>query len=125
MDAGNIEILLHGHRSVPEGSVSGSLVTDLPVEDTVIRLARLIGTQHGRSRSEGLERINDNEQWLVGNLDRHHPVRRAVAIRGQHRHHFLGLIHDLLDWQDHLHVRHEGRHPVQVILGQGSTGDDV
>ena len=43
MDAGNIDVLLHRHGSVSESSISGGLVTDLPVEDAVIRLARLIG----------------------------------------------------------------------------------
>ena len=95
------------------------------MEDAIIRLAGLISTQHRRPRFECLEGIHDHGEWLVGNVDRRDPVRRGVAVRGQYRRHFLGLIHHFLDRQDHLHVGHQGRHPVQVILGEGGARDDV
>src|SRR4026209_2660952 len=46
------------------------------------------------------------------------PVGGRVATGGEHRGHLLRLVHHLLDRQHHLGVRHEGRHPVQVVLGQ-------
>src|SRR4026207_1715678 len=53
-----------------------------------------------------------------GSLPRRGAGRVAGGERagGRRRGDFLRLVHDLLDRQHHLGVRHERRHPVQVVL---------
>ena len=109
---GMYRCLLHGHLGLSERSVGGRLVTDLPVEDVVIHFTWLICAQHWCIGLQCLERINHDRERLVVNLNRIDAIRCRIAVCGQYRSHFLGLIHHLLDRQDHLRVGHQGRHPV-------------
>ncbi len=73
---------------------------------------------------ERLLRIDDHRERLVLDLDRVGAVGRDVALGRQDRRDLLGLVHHLLHRQHHLRVRHEGRHPVEVVLGEVLAGDD-
>ena len=87
-------------------------------------LAWLVGAQHGGAGLDGLEGIHHHGQLLVVDLHRGHAVGGGVAVGGDDRRHLLGLVHHLLDGEHHLGVRHQGRHPVELVLLQGLAGDD-
>ena len=123
VDARDVHVLLHHHVRLREGLVRRGAVAGFPVEDAVVLLVLLVGPQDRRSREQGLERIDDDRQRVVIDLDRLDAVGCRVPIGRDHGGHFLRLVHYLLGGQHHLGVRHEGRHPVQVVLGQGLAGD--
>jgi hypothetical protein len=90
----------------------------------VVLLVFLVRPQHRGTGLERLVRIDDDGQGVVLDLDLSGAVGRRVAAGRQHRGDLLGLVHHLLDRQHHLGVRHQGRHPVQVVLGEVLAGDD-
>ena len=77
----------------------------------------------GASGLERLLRIDHDRQRIVVDLNGVGSVGRDVAIGRQHGRHFLRLVHHFVDRQHHLRVRHQRRHPVQVVLGEVLAGD--
>ena len=124
VDARQVDVFLDRDRGLGEGAVGGGLVAPLPVPDVVVLLVLLVGPQHRCARHERLARIDDHRQRVVLDLHRGDAVGGGVAAGGQHGGDFLRLVHDFLDRQHHLGVRHERRHPVQVVLGQVLARDD-
>ena len=98
-------------------------VADLPVEDVVVLLAFLVRAEHRRAGLQRLERVDDDRQRLVLDLDRRDAVGRRVAVGRDDGRDLLRLVHDLVGRQHHLRVRHQRRHPVQLVLGERLAGD--
>ncbi len=95
----------------------------LPQEDVVVvaplavgaaRLAGEVLAQHGRVRLERLERIGDDRQLLVLDLDELDRVGGDVAVVGDDEGDLLALEQHLAVGQHHLLVAGQRRHPVQV-----------
>ena len=85
---------------------------------------RAILADHRRVRQERLDGIDDDRQRLIVDLDRVDTVGGDVALRGYDRRDLLRLIEDGVGRKDHLLVRHERRHPVQVERDEVLAGDD-
>ena len=78
----------------------------------------------GRVILERLEGVDDGLHGLVVDLDRGDPVGGRVARRGDDGRDLLRLVHDGVRRQHHLRVRHERRHPVQVVRLEILPGED-
>jgi len=119
VDARDVHPLADHHVGAGERSVRLGPVARLPVPD-VVRLLLLVGADEGSIRLEGLERIDHGRQRLVVDLDETGPVDRAVARLGEDGRDLLALVDDVIGGQDHLGVRHEGRHPVEAAFSRSA-----
>ncbi len=123
VDARQVEVLRHGDVRLGKGLVRGGPISRLPVEDAVVLLVLLVGAQDRRRRVERLPGIDHRRHRLVLHLHRLHAVGGGVAVGGDHRRDLLRLVHHRVGGQHHLGVRHQRRHPVQVVLLQRLAGD--
>ena len=123
VDPRQVHVLRHHHVGLGERLVRCLAVAGLPVEDAVVLLVLLVGAEDRRRGVERLEGIHHHRQRIVLDLHGLDPVRGDVPVRRDHRRDLLRLVHDLLGRQHHLRVRHQGRHPVQVVLGERLAGD--
>jgi hypothetical protein len=124
VNARDVHVLLHNDVRVFESVVRDRAVADFPVEDVVVRLARLVGAQHRGSRLERFVRIDDDRERVVFDFDGFDSVGGGVSIGGDDRGHFLRLVHHLFGGQHHLGVGHQRRHPMQLVLRERLPGDD-
>ena len=100
-------------------------VARLPVPDVVGLLAlAAVRAQDRRVGLERLERVDDDRQRLVVDLDRRDAVGRGVARRRDDGRHLLRLVHDGVHGEHHLHVAGEGRHPVELVALEVLAGHD-
>ena len=98
-----------------------------PASQWKMRLSFLPGLsvrRTGRARLQRLEGVHDDGQRVVLDLHRLDAVGRGVAVGRDDGRDLLRLVHDLLGRQHHLRVRHQRRHPVQVVLLERLAGDD-
>ena len=119
VDARDVDVFLDRDVGVLEALVRGRLVAPLPVPDVVVVLVLFVGPQHRRVRLHRLLGIHDDRQRVVLHLDRGRAVGGDVTLGRQHRGDFLRLVHHLLDRQHHLGVRHQRRHPVEIVPWPG------
>ena len=124
VDARQVDVLLHGDVGAGERLVGGLPVADFPVEDAVVLLVLLVGSEHRGAGLERLERIDDDRQRVVVDFDGVDAIGGRVAIGGDDARHLLRLVHHLLGRQHHLGIRHQRRHPVEVVLRERLSGDD-
>jgi hypothetical protein len=107
-----------------QGRIGGRAVTGFPMPDVVVLLVRpAIGTQDRGVREHRLERVEQDRQRLVVDVNGGDRVGGLVAGLGDDRRDLLGLVHDRVDGQDHLLVAGERRHPVEAGLLEILAGD--
>ncbi len=123
MDARDVDILLDDDVCRIKGGLGGGRVPGLPVPDVVGLLLTVDPNQRG-VRLKRLLWIDHDRQRLI--VDVHQPDRVGgdVALRSDDGGDFLSLVDDAVDGQDHLLVRHQGRHPGQASGVQVTAGDD-
>ena len=120
-----------------EGGVGEVAIADLPIEDMVVMLARPMRAfglvldvlaQQRRVGVHRLERIDQNRQRFVFDLDEIGGVGRDIAVGGDDEGDFLILEQHLAVGEHHLHVAGQRRHPGEIdaleILGR-QHGDDA
>ena len=130
VDALVAEKVLRRDLGLGEGGVGQFLVADLPVEDVVRVFARPVGAlglvldvlaQDGRVRVHRLERVDDDRERLVLDLDQVRGVGGDIAVGRDDEGDLLVLEQDLAVGEHHLDVAGEGRHPGEIdaleILG--------
>ena len=123
--------LLDRDLGLVEGGVGQVLVADRPLEDVVRVLARPVRAvllvldvlaQDGRVGRHRLERVDQDRQRLVVDLDRVDAVIGGIAVGGDDERHLLVLEQHLAVGQHHLHVARQGRHPGEIdalqVLGR-------
>jgi len=137
MDALVGDQLLDGDLGLAEGEVGGLLVADLPGEDVIVVPALAVGAlglvldvlaQHRRIRGHRLERVDEDRQRLVLDLDELDRVGRDVALLGDDEGDLLVLEQHLLLGEHRLHVAGERRHVVQIEgfeIRRGEHRDDA
>ena len=133
MDALVAEEVLRRDLGLGEGGVGQFLVADLPVEDVVRVAARPVSAillvldvlaQDGRILVHRLERIDDNREGLVLDLDQVRGVGGDIAVGGDDEGDLLVLEQDLAVGEHHLDVAGEGRHPGQIDALEILGGED-
>ena len=117
--------------------LGGGAVTRLPCEDVVrvatgtVRTLFLVGNilaENRRIVGFCLERIDQNRQFLILDLDGRDAVRRRIAVISDNESHFLALEQHLAVGKNHLLVTSQRRHPVQaqrLEIGRGQHGMDT
>jgi hypothetical protein len=118
-----------------EGRVGQLLVADLPVEDVVRMAPRPVSAvlfvldvlaQDGRPLIHRLERVDDDGERFVLDLDQVRGVRGDIAVGGDDEGDFLVLEQDLAVGEHHLNIARERRRPGEIdaleVLG-GQNGD--
>ena len=113
VDPRDVEVLLDHDLSVPERLVGPGLVADLPVPDVVVLLLAVLADER-RSGLERLDRVHYDRKRLVVDLDRRDAVGRDVTLGRHDSRDLLRLIEHGVGRQDHLAVRHERRHPLEL-----------
>ena len=116
VDARDVDLLADHDVRLLDRRVRRGLVADFPVEDVVVLLVRLVRAQDRRAFLQRLEGVHDDRQRLVLDLDRVGAVRRRVAVGRDDGGDLLRLVHDAVGREHHLRIRHQGRHPVQLVL---------
>ena len=125
--------LLDGHFGLLEGGVGELAVPDRPFEDVVVVLSRpmraggLAGeilAQHRCVGVHGLERVDQDRQRFVFDLDHGNAVVGRVAVGRDHERDLLVLEQHLAVRKHHLHIAGECRHPGEIHGLQRLGRDD-
>ena len=125
VDARDVDVLLDVDVGRGEVRVRGRPIAGLPVPDVVVLLVlAAIRAQDRRVGLERLERIGHDRQRLVVHEHRGHAVGGDVLGRRDDRRDLLGLVHDGVDREHHLHVAGQRRHPVELVALEILAGDD-
>ena len=125
VDARDVDVLRHRHLGSRERGIRGGPIARFPVPDVVGLLVRAaVRAQDERVRLERLERIGDDRQRLVIHEHGRDAIGGGVAGRGDDRRDFLGLVHDGVHREHHLHVAGQRRHPVELVALEVLAGDD-
>ena len=118
-----VDHLLGNDVGFRQHRLGGRAVTRFPGEDVVwvttgaVRTLFLVGNifaKHRRIVGFRLERIYQNRQFLILDLDGRNAVRRGITVIGNNESHFLALEQHLAVGKNHLLVTGQCRHPVQT-----------
>ena len=113
VDPRDVDVLLDDDLGVLEGLVGAGLVADLPMPDVVVLLLAVLADERGAGL-ERFDRVHHDREGLVVDLDRRDAIGSDVTLGRDDGRHLLRLVEDGVRRQDHLAVRHERRHPLEL-----------
>ena len=123
VNARDVDLLFDHDFGIREKFVGGFAVTGFPVPNVVVGFT-LIWAQDGHPRIKRFVGVNDGLHRLILHFHRSYSIGSNVAFGSDDRADFLGIVHYRVCGEHHLGIRHQGRHPVKVVLLQVAPGND-